>query len=129
MEQLMNLASIAELAHEANRSYCILIGDNSQKPWNEAPEWQKESAIDGVKFHIANPNAAPSQSHDNWLEHKRADGWKYGPIKNEKLKEHPCFCPYHSLPISQQIKDYIFRSVVHAAAVVNARKSTHGGAQ
>lgn len=119
----MNLAKIAELAHEANRSYCLLIGDDSQKPWDEAPEWQKESIMDGVKFHLANPSATPEQSHQNWMNHKMAEGWKWGGIKNEKLKEHPCFCPYDCLPISQQIKDHIFRSVVHAAAVVNARKT------
>ena len=42
---------IARVAHEANRAYCLSLGDPSQLPWEEAPDWAKESAIDGVRFH------------------------------------------------------------------------------
>jgi hypothetical protein len=38
----------ARAAHEANRAYCLALGDETQAPWHDAPDWQKESAIEGV---------------------------------------------------------------------------------
>ena len=104
---------VARIAHEINRAYCAALGDHSQKPWDEAPEWQKTSAINGVEFHRANPTAGPSHSHDCWLAEKREAGWKFGPVKDPDRKEHPCFVPYDELPPEQKAKDYIFRAVVH----------------
>lgn len=104
---------IARTCHEANRAYCQAIGDNSQPSWNDAPEWQKESARNGVLFHL-NGEHGPEASHESWLAEKRADGWKYGPVKNPETKEHPCFVPYSELPLEQKAKDYIFRAIVHA---------------
>lgn len=108
-----DILRIAEAAHEINRAYCVAIGDQSQKKWSEAPEWQQDSAINGVYFHINNPNATPENSHENWLEQKRLEGWKYGPVKDVEKKEHPCFLPYDELPIEQRAKDHLFRATVH----------------
>lgn len=105
---------IARVAHEVNRSYCQALGDNSQLSWEEAPDWQKKSAVLGVEFHLANPGAGPDRSHNEWLKEKREDGWKYGPVKNTETKEHPCFLPYEELPTEQKAKDFIFRGVVEA---------------
>lgn len=106
--------SIAIVCHEANRAYCQTIGDSSQRPWNEAPAWQRTSAIKGVAFTVANPAVPPSGSHDSWLKEKSDTGWKYGPVKDESKKEHPCFVPYEELPIEQRRKDALFRAVVRA---------------
>ncbi len=46
----MTIESIAKICHEANRAYCATIGDASQLPWEESPDWQRQSAINGVKF-------------------------------------------------------------------------------
>lgn len=110
----MPLENIARVAHEINRAYCESLKDYSQLPWKDAPEWQRKSAIEGVKFHLLNSDASPSASHDSWLAEKKRDGWRYGPIKDPEKKEHPCFLPYNLLPREQQSKDYIFRAVVHA---------------
>lgn len=105
---------IAEVCHEVNRAYCEALGDQSQLPWSEAPEWQKSSARNGVELHIENPDAGPEQSHESWLEQKRAEGWTYGPVKDPAKKEHPCFVRFNELPTHQQAKDYIFRAIVHS---------------
>lgn len=105
---------IARVAHEVNRAYCQSIGDNSQPSWEDAPDWQKTSAINGVKFHLENPDATPENSHENWLAEKTAAGWKYGEVKDPGAKTHPCFRPYAELPQEQRSKDYLFRAVVHA---------------
>lgn len=105
----------AMLCHEANRAYCASIGDDSQKPWDEAPEWQKESAKKGVALHMQNPDATAAASHESWMAEKIADGWVYGEKKDEAKKTHPCIVPFEELPVDQQVKDHIFRSVVHSA--------------
>jgi hypothetical protein len=110
----MNVEQIAELAHEANRTYCLMQGDASQFPWAWAPAWQKTSAINGVKFHIKNPDAGCSGSHENWLKEKYATGWKYGNVKDPIRKEHPCCVPYDELPKEQKVKDALFVGIVRA---------------
>jgi hypothetical protein len=110
----MNIENIAKVAHELNKAYCESIGDNSQPSWEDAPEWQKSSAINGVQFHLDNPDATPSASHISWLKQKKEEGWKYGEVKNAETKEHPCFVPYEQLPNEQKAKDYIFRQTIHS---------------
>jgi hypothetical protein len=107
---------IARVAHEVNRAYCQAIGDFSQPAWEDAPKWQRDSAMTGVKMHTENPNAGPEASHESWLAEKQAAGWTYGEVKDPELKEHPCMVPFAHLPNEQQAKDYIFRAVVHALA-------------
>jgi hypothetical protein len=108
------IENIAKIAHELNRTYCAAIGDTSQPCWDVAPDWQKQSAIAGVLFHLGNPNASASDSHDSWLAVKEADGWIYGPVKDADKKEHPCIVPYNKLPLEQQVKDHLFKFIVHA---------------
>ena len=108
-----NIDKVARLAHEANKAYCETLGDNSQPSWEDAPEWQKTSARKGVIFHCLNPQATPQNSHESWLEEKRAEGWKYGPVKDPENKEHPCFVPYNELPPEQQKKDAIFTQIMN----------------
>lgn len=105
---------VAKVCHEANRAYCSTIGDHSQTSWEDAPDWQKESAVNGVRFHFFNENTTPADSHNSWLKEKEEQGWKYGPVKSADEKTHPCFVPYEQLPKSQQVKDYIFKSIVDA---------------
>lgn len=106
---------IARLCHEANRAYCAALGDMSQPAWDDAPEWQRQSAETGVRFIEENPGALPSASHDSWLAEKERDGWKYGPVKDAEKKEHPCFVPYEDLPVEQKAKDYIFGAIARTA--------------
>lgn len=108
----MTVEDIAVICHEANKAYCERIGDFSQSSWEDAESWQRKSAKRGVVMHLDNPEALPEDSHNSWLKEKREDGWKYGPIKNAEKKEHPCFVEYDKLPEDQQIKDYIFSSIV-----------------
>lgn len=102
---------IARIAHEVNRAYCISIGDMSQPTWDEAPAWQKSSALNGVVAHMKQ-DLTPEQSHESWMEEKRAAGWRWGPFKDAEAKVHPCFTEYALLPQEQQAKDHLFKAVV-----------------
>lgn len=107
---------IARMCHEANRGLCISMGDTSQKPWEDAPEWQRESAIAGVQFCMANPDAPPSANHDAWSAHKIAEGWKLGAVKDEQAKTHPCLVSFDRLPPEQRVKDVVFKAIVATMA-------------
>lgn len=109
----MDIKGIAQVAHEVNRAYCQALGDYTQPPWDVAPDWQVNSAIKGVEFHLSGDHP-PSASHESWLKQKTEEGWKFGPEKDPEKKEHPCFVPYDQLPKEQQAKDFLFRAVVHA---------------
>ena len=109
----MQLDDIARVCHEVNRAYCQALGDNSQPEWKDAPQWQRESARMGVDLHTMG-DFGPEASHISWMKNKLDEGWKYGPVKDADLKEHPCIVPFGQLPREQQAKDFIFRAVVHA---------------
>lgn len=105
---------IARTCHEVNRAYCQGLGDASQPSWIQAPHWQRESAVKGVAFALANPLATPAGMHRAWCEQKVADGWRYGEVKDAERKTHPCLVPYDHLPATQRAKDSLFLAVVHS---------------
>jgi len=110
--KIMKIEVVTKLCHEANRILCQSIGDNSQPKWENAPSWQKESAINGVVFHLNNPTVTPQNSHENWLAVKENEGWVYGEEKDELKKTHPCMLPYNQLPEQQKLKDDMFTLIV-----------------
>lgn len=110
----MKALFIAQIAHAINAAYCLSLGDTSQVAWDDAPDWQQQSALAGVEMHLANPDATPEQSHESWLAQKLADGWAYAEVKDAEAKVHPCIMPFDQLPLEQRVKDFLFRAVVHA---------------
>lgn len=116
-QPLLEPAEIARIAHEVNRAYCLALGDLSQLPWDEAPEWERASVLAGVMFHLSKPWKGPESSHEAWMAHKLAEGWQYGPTKDVEAKTHPCLVPFAALPVAQQAKDFLFRAIVHALSV------------
>ena len=110
----MTVEDIAKVCHEVNRVYCQSLGDHSQVPWEQAPEWQRLSAVAGVEHRLANPGAPVSASHDSWLAFKKEDGWVYGPKKDVEKRQHPCMVPYDELPPEQRTKDALFVTIVEA---------------
>ncbi|HEC63899.1 MAG TPA: hypothetical protein ENI23_01245 [bacterium] len=105
---------IAPICHEANKAWCEANGDYTQKPWDIASEWQRESAVKGVQFKLDNPETAPKDQHNSWKKHKLEDGWIFGKKKDERLKTHPCIVAYEELPKTQQKKDALFQAIVNA---------------
>lgn len=110
----MTIEQIAKVAHEINRAYCIALDDDSQLEWEFAPDWQQQSAINGVNFHLSNPEAGADSSHNSWMKEKVDAGWVYGSVKDAEAKTHPCIVPFNELPKEQQAKDYLFKQVVHS---------------
>jgi len=108
--------NLARVCHEANRAWCEYNGDTSQPAWEDAPKWQQDSAIAGVRFVVGNPDAGDSASHESWMREKVTDGWVYGEVKDPEAKTHPCMVPFEELPPEQQFKDRLFRTIVLSTA-------------
>lgn len=111
---------IAEVCHNVNKAYCESIGDTSQPTWADAPLWQRNSAIQGVYFHLE-ADREPSESHHHWVRDKLNEGWVYGEVKDSKAKTHPCIVHYNELPVEQKTKDYLFKAVVDTYKGANKR--------
>jgi hypothetical protein len=44
-------------------------------------------------------------AHDIWAAQRMADGWTWGPKRDDALKHHPCLVPYADLPDSEKVYD------------------------
>jgi len=44
-------------------------------------------------------------AHDHWALQRMADGWTYGPQRDDRRKRHPCLVPYEELPESEKEYD------------------------
>lgn len=105
--------NIARVCHEANRAYCLSLGDDSQPHWEMAPTWQRESAMRGVE-NIMSGKHSPRESHESWLKQKQEEGWQYGLVKDQLARTHPCMVEYDQLPEDQKMKDVLFVAVARA---------------
>ncbi len=112
-----DLITVARIAHQVNKAWCEYNGDMSQPDWDDAPDWQQSSAINGVLFHSLNPDAGNDASHNSWMKEKVDGGWVYGEVKDPDASPptHPCIVPFEELPRDQQFKDQLFRTICRAA--------------
>ena len=111
----MSPFEIAGVCHAANREITAIVGDVPvQEPWASVSADMQFSAVKGVEFALANPNATPEAQHEAWCDERRAQGWAYGPTKDVEKKLHPALKPYAELPEGTRRKDAVFRAIVGA---------------
>jgi len=44
-------------------------------------------------------------THEIWSAQRIADGWTYGPKRDDATKQNPCLVPYADLPESEKVYD------------------------
>ena len=44
-------------------------------------------------------------THEVWSKGRMEEGWTYGPVRNDELKQHPCLISYSELPESEKEYD------------------------
>lgn len=106
------LEAIARVTHEANRAYCLTLGDTSHASWDDARSDLQASVIDGVRRIATGGVTTPGDSHANWRAFKLSQGWTLGPVKDADARTHPNLVPFDQLPVSEQTKDYLFYTIV-----------------
>lgn len=112
---MIDLERIAHVCHEANRALQVTAGEDPVSAhFMEAPEWQLQSAFEGVQSAL--DGQTPEELHESWYLAKFRNGWRYGETKDAVLKTHPCMVAYSDLPADQRIKDAVFHAIVSAFA-------------
>jgi hypothetical protein len=43
--------------------------------------------------------------HEVWARTRMEQGWTYGTVRNDTLKQHPCLVPYEDLPEEEKVYD------------------------
>ncbi len=110
---------IARVMHEAIRAFQIANGEPPAPHWNRAPKWMKTATIEGVLFKIKNPKASVSAQHDQWMETKLKEGWKFGKKKDGAKKTHPLLIPYAELPFVERQKDALVAAIITSLSKKN----------
>ena len=49
--------------------------------------------------------ALAKNAHEVWAQERIAQGWRFGPERNDQRKEHPSLIPYEELPESEKVFD------------------------
>lgn len=111
----LTVEQIAHVVHEANRVIQRITKDAAvSPPWLESPASQRDSAMEGVRKALE--GAGPEELHEQWVQWRLERGWKYGRVKDDWGKTHPCMVPYADLPPEQRIKDDLFLAIVRVLA-------------
>ena len=104
----------ARAGHEVNRAFCIAMNDKSHPPWDDCPDWHKQSCR--VQATFALQNKSPEEAHEAWRAEKVAAGWTYGEKRDPSKSEHPALMPFGDLPPEQRIKVKLAGDVYKATA-------------
>lgn len=107
----IDIEVVARTCYTVNQQYVLSSGENGGLPWEQTTIDVRNSYMKAVNESLRY-NYSPEEQHEKWLEAKAAEGWTYGPIKNEELKQSPAFLPYAALPPAQKVKDYMFKGVI-----------------
>jgi hypothetical protein len=106
----MDIDQAARVLHEANRAIQMSQKDETigvSAGWDETGEEDRLLTMAGVQGPLD-----PEASHELWMDQRIADGWVYGPTKDEEARTHPSLVPYDELPEDQKLKDKLFVAIV-----------------
>ena len=43
--------------------------------------------------------------HEVWAQNRISQGWSFGEVRNDELKQHPCLIPYEDLSEEEKLYD------------------------
>ena len=85
-----------------SKNYLVTITSNSMKTYTPKPidlsDVELTEDLNELREAIA------ENAHEIWAENRQAEGWTYGPQRDDQLKQTPDMVPYSQLPESE--KDY-----------------------
>jgi hypothetical protein len=105
-KKTLTASDLGRLQHALRREIALMFGDGSvPPPWEGAPEWMRASSARGALALLTRPDITAEDEHDRWMAEKAADGWAYGPVRDDEKKLHPSIRPFSELPPGEQLKD------------------------
>ncbi len=117
---------VARACYEANKGVCEGLEDFSQPSWAMASDDAREATIQIVGRHIkallSGMSLTPEEVHDAWMDHRLANGWRFGPVKDFEAKTHPCLVPYEDLSDGERSKDLVLTAVCKAMIEAYVKK-------
>jgi len=105
---------IAQVAHAAIRAHQVAHGQKPHPEWGDAEEWMRESSRDAVRAALEDPT--PGAQHNRWMEERKAQGWTYGPERDDQKKHNPNMIDYEELSLFEKQKDLIIIALAQALA-------------
>lgn len=104
----LTVEDLGRLQHALRREIALMFGDGSVPPeWADSPEWMHADSGRGALDMLARPDKTAREEHDRWMAAKTADGWEYGPVRDNARKLHPSMVPFEYLTPGEQLKDIV----------------------
>ena len=91
---------IFEEAWQDSRNYLVTVPQNHMKPYVPAPIDLSDVILTDDLNELR--EAIAENAHDVWAAERQAQGWTYGPHRDDSKKETPCMVPYSQLPDSEK---------------------------
>lgn len=89
-----------EDAWSDSKNYLVTVTRNHMKPYNPKPidisDVELSEELNELREAIA------ENAHDVWAMERQAQGWTYGPQRDDAKKETPCMVAYSQLPESEK---------------------------
>lgn len=83
-----------------SKNYLVTINTKNMKTYNPKPiditDVVLTEDLDELREAIA------ENAHEVWAANRMAEGWSYGPQRDDNKKENPCMVPYSQLPESEK---------------------------
>ena len=98
-----------------SNKYLVTIKSNDMKNYKPTPIDTTDVVLDESLNELR--EAIAENAHDIWAVDRLAEGWKYGPKRDEDKKETPCMVPYSQLPEDE--KDYDRKMAMHTLKLVD----------
>ena len=92
--------SVFEDAWNDSKNYLVTITNNCMKPYNPKPIDLSDVVLTEDLNELR--EAISENAHDVWAVERQAQGWIYGPKRDDFKKETPCMVPYSQLPDSEK---------------------------
>lgn len=105
------LVDIAQECHNKNNELMMMNGEEQNGNWDSLDRHTKFINLKSVIKALENPDLTAKDMHDEWMNNKIADGWKFGDVKDPELKTHPLIIDYDLMKDVDKMKDQIFIDV------------------
>ena len=97
-----------------SKNYILTINYKEMKTYNPKPIDVSDVVLENDLTELR--EAIAENAHEIWAIDRQAEGWTYGPKRDEDKKETPCMVPYSQLPEDE--KEYDRKMAMHTLKLV-----------